>query len=135
MKRNIVLAGFVMLGMVAFSSAAVDQQFQGYMKKMVATSGQARKDVAAKDNAAVEKDAKNLQGIYKDVASYFSKHNMSDAETVAKNGETASKELASAAKDGSTEKMEADMKTINGTCGTCHMAHRAKAADGTFEIK
>ncbi len=136
MKRHTVLASLVALGLsvFCFAAEAPTPEFQGWMKSIAGASGKARKDVAAKANSDVESDAKQLEGIYKEVGSYFKKMKVEDAEKIAMNGEKASKELASAAKDGDDAKMQSAMMTIGGTCGSCHMAHREKVGDA-YQIK
>jgi hypothetical protein len=122
------------LALVAVVCSAQDDDYKTWMKTIAATSGSLRKNVDAKAGPEAAADAEKLAGAFKDVQSYWAKNHTSDAETFAKSGHDAAMDLAKAAKAGSWDEAAADVKTITGTCGGCHTAHRERAADG-FRIK
>jgi cytochrome c556 len=88
----------------------------------------------SKSNSDVADGATHLAGLFKQVGAFWAGRNVNDAVAVAKNAETASNDLAAAAKAGDDAKMQSAMQTVNGACGTCHMAHR-DGAPGSFKIK
>ena len=105
------------------------------MKTTSATMGSLRKNLEAKQGPDAAKDAQKLADVYKQVGAYFAKANADDAVKLAKSGETAATELASAATAGNMDQAAADAKTIGGTCGPCHAAHREKLEGGGYKIK
>jgi cytochrome c556 len=132
MKKTLVV---VSLGLASLCWAQGEQELQPIMKNVAATSGKARKDVEAKAGPDVAKDAQQLQEIYKQIGAFFTARKMDDAVKIAHDAEASAKDLAAAATAGDAEKMDAAMKAVGGSCGSCHMAHRDKAADGSYKIK
>jgi len=104
------------------------------MKDIAKTKGKVTKEVAAKQNTEVATDAEHLASDFKQVGSYLTSKNMSDAANMAKNAEKASDDLASAAKASDAGKMESSLQTLNMSCGECHMAHRG-GSPGSYTIK
>lgn len=122
-----------MLGLASLCFAEGEETLQPLMKSIAATAGKMRKDAEAKSAPDLAKDGADLQALYKQIGDFFAKRGgMDDAVKIARDAEMASKDLAAG---GSEEKTMAAMKTIGGSCAGCHMAHRDKAADGTYKIK
>jgi hypothetical protein len=134
MKKTIVLPAMLALGFAVCLVAQSEADYQGWMKDVAATKGKAKKDMEAKQNADVATDAERLSGLFGKVAAFWAGRSVSDAESIAKNAEAASKDLAVAAKAGDDAKMASAMQTVNGACGMCHMAHR-EGSPGSFKIK
>ena len=114
--------------------AQTDAEYSGLMKKVAGTKGKMAKAVKGKMNDEAASEAMSLAGLYKELASFWSTRKNSDAESIAKEGETAASGLAAAAKAGNEAKMESELQTINGTCGNCHMKYR-EGSPGSFKIK
>ena len=134
MKKTIVLPGLLALGFAVCIVAQTEADYSGWMKDVAATKGKVTKEIAAKQNADVATDALHLAGLFKQVGAFWAGRNVSDAVTIAKNAETASNDLAAAAKGGDDAKMQSSLQTVNGACGACHMAHR-EGTPGNFKIK
>ena len=134
MKKTIVLPGLLALGFAICIVAQTEADYSGWMKDVAATKGKVTKEIAAKQNADVATDAAHLAGLFKQVGAFWTGRNVSDAVTIAKNAETASNDLAAAAKGGDDAKMQSSLQTVNGACGACHMAHR-EGTPGNFKIK
>jgi hypothetical protein len=113
--------------------AQTEADYSGWMKDIAQTKGKVTKGVASK-SADVADNAEQLSGLFKKVAAFWAGRNVSDAEGIAKKAESASMDLASAAKAGDEAKEQSSLQTINGACGQCHMAHRA-GEKGSFSIK
>jgi len=105
------------------------------MKDIAKTAGAGRKAVTDKSGAEAATAGQHLEEIYKQVGEFFAKKGgADDAVAIAKKGESAAKELATAGAANDADKMAASMMAINGTCGACHMAHRGGQA-GAYTIK
>jgi cytochrome c556 len=133
MKKAVVLPALLALGFSLCVIAQTEADYSGWMKDIAQTKGKVAKGVASK-SAEVPADAEHLAGLFAKVAAFWQGRNASDAVTIAKGAESASNDLAAAAKAGDESKEQSDLQTINGACGMCHMAHRA-GEKGNFSIK
>jgi cytochrome c556 len=134
MTKTIVLPGLLALGFALCLVAQNEADYPGWMKDIAATKGKVTKGIAAKQNTDVATDAAHLADLFKQVGAFWTGRKIGDAETVAKNGETAANDLAAAAKAGDELKMQSSLQAVNGTCSPCHMAHR-EGSPGNFKIK
>jgi cytochrome c556 len=121
------------LGFSVCVIAQTEADYSGWMKDIAKTKGAVTKGVASK-SADVADNAEHLAGLFKQVRTFWEGRNASDAVGIAKSAESASMDLAAAAKAGDEAKEQASLQTIGGSCGQCHMAHRA-GAPGSFSIK
>jgi len=134
MKATYILPILLTFGFAICLVAQSDADYPGWMKNLAATKGKLSKEVKAKQNAEATTDAKQLASLYEQLGTFWSARNASDAVTVAKNGATASNDLAAAAEAGDEAKMASSLQAINETCGACHSAHRG-GSPGSFTIK
>ncbi len=134
MKKTIVLPVLLALGFAVCVIAQSEADYSGWMKDVAATKGKVKKGMESKSNSDVADAATHMAGLFKQVGAFWAGRNVSDAVAVAKGAESASNDLAAAAKAGDDAKMASAMQTVNGACGTCHMAHR-DGAPGSFKIK
>jgi cytochrome c556 len=135
MKKHLILPGILALGMGLCVFAQSEADYQGWMKDLAKTAGAGRTAVTAKSGADAATAGQHLEGIYKQVGEFFAKRGgADDAVAIAKKGEAAAHDLAAAGPPNDADKMAASMMAINGTCGACHMAHRAGQA-GAYTIK
>jgi len=114
--------------------AQTDADYMGWMKTAVASKGKVAKGIAAKDGPGVVTDAKVMEDSFKGIEDYWTKKGAADATGFAKTARQASADIGKAAKAGDFDAANAAMTTLGGTCGGCHMAHRAKGDSG-FQIK
>ena len=114
--------------------AQTDADYMGWMKAAVASKGKVAKGIAAKDKG-VATDAKVMEDSFKSIEDYWTKKGAADASGFAKTARTASADVGKAAKAGDFDAANAALTVVGGTCQGCHMAHRAKGADGAFQIK
>jgi cytochrome c556 len=126
-----VFTALVLVGALAQS----DSDYQGWMKSNGATMGSLNKKIAAKDGAGAAADAEKLEATFKQVEEFWKKRGgADDAVNFAMKGQMAA---ASVAKDGSAgnfDQAAADVKSLQASCGGCHMAHR-EGTPGSFKIK
>ena len=108
--------------------AAANQALRGHVKE-VESAG------AYPDYTLIEKDAAALKAAFGPVLAYWKARNVDDAVATAALGLKGVADLETAAKDKSYDALVTASTAIGATCGSCHMAHRERLADGTFEIK
>jgi hypothetical protein len=123
MKKTALLPIFLALGFSVCVLAQSEADYSGWMKDIAKTKGKVTKGVASK-SADVPEDAEHLAGLFKQVRTFWEGRNTTDAVEIAKKAETASHDLAEAAKAGDEAKEQASLQTIGGSCGQCHMLHR-----------
>jgi cytochrome c556 len=134
-------SGWLALGAAAAFGLAVmasEKPPDSYVKNMKDTNAAAqslRKSVEAKDYDAVAKDAATLKELFGNTEEFWTKRNTEDAVTVAKAAVKAATDLETAAKAKDAAAVADAAKSVNGTCKTCHDAHRERLPDGTSEIK
>jgi hypothetical protein len=124
MLKAIAVPGLLALGLAVCVVAQTEADYPGYMKDIAATKGKVTKGIAAKQNADVATDAAHLADVFKQVGAFWTARKTDDAVAFAKTAETASNDIAAAAKAGDDAKMASSLQALNGTCGGCHMAHR-----------
>ncbi len=79
--------------------------------------------------------AERLGSIYENMIGYWRQKNLPDAVKWSVEGKAAAVVLASAAHAGDAAKAEAALKTLGGTCNSCHDAYRERTPDGKYRIK
>jgi cytochrome c556 len=127
----------VLAVLCGFGLLLLAQDEAGYQKAMKTVAGQmgALKKMDSKTGPEAAEAGMKIAHAFGEMKAFWSGKSASDAVELASTGEKAGMELADAAKAGDADKVAASMKTIGGTCGACHGAHREKAADGSFKIK
>ena len=134
MKKTLVLPVFIALGFSICVIAQSEADYSGWMKDIAQTKGKVKKGIDSKANTDVAADASHLAGLFKQVGAFWSGRGASDAVGYAKSAETASNDLAAAAKTGDDAKMQSSFATVGAQCGMCHMAHR-EGQPGSFKMK
>ena len=132
-KTTMGLLGCAALLGVAF--AHEHEEFEAWMKQTTASFSSLQKTVAAKNGPDTAAAAERLAELFDHVKVHFEDHKMADGINLAKTGHDTAKDLAVVAKSGDWDKAVADLKTIGGTCQSCHTAHRVKNPDGTYGMK
>ncbi len=110
--------------------------YVGWMRTVSLSSNSLKKSIEDKQADAVQMDAQTLADIFGKVQEYWTRSNTGDAAGLAKSALDASMSLKAAAAAGNWPEAGAAMKTISGTCSSCHAAHRGeKTPDGRYSIK
>jgi cytochrome c556 len=131
-----LLPACVALGLAASLWAAVDADYQAAMKAAGAACGRVKKGIDAKASGdEIAKDATEVADNFKKMGAYWMAHPADDAMASCKQGFAAATAIAKAAKAGNMDEVNAEFKNLTGSCGSCHKAHRDKAADGSWIIK
>ncbi|HUI78209.1 MAG TPA: cytochrome c [Bryobacteraceae bacterium] len=134
MRKTIVLPVLLALGLAVCVVAQTDADYSGWMKDIAKSKGGVKKAIESKSNSDVADGATHMAGLFKQVGGFWAKRNASDAVTIAKNAESASNDLAAAAKAGDDAKIASSFQAVGAACGACHMAHR-DGSPGNFTIK
>jgi len=134
MRKTIVLPVLLALGLAVCVVAQTEGDYSGWMKDVAATKGKVKKGIDSKSNSDVADAATHMAGLFKQVSAFWAGRNASDAVTIANNAESASNDLAAAAKAGDDAKMQSSFQAVGASCGACHMAHRG-GSPGNFTIK
>ena len=134
MKRIlIIMLGLVSVGMVAWAQDQAD--YQSWMKSNGAAVASLGKNLTAKASDAAAMDAKTLQDNFTKVAAYWQSKNVSDAVKFAQDAKSGFAQVAELASAGKFDDASVALKMAQANCGGCHMAHRERAADGSFKMK
>ena len=135
-SRGLVLLGTVsVLGLTVIAGEKPPESYVKNMKETNATAQELRKSVEAMDYVAIAREAATLKTLFATTLSFWEERKMEDAVGVAKSGAKAASDLEAAAKAKNDETVASAAKTLQGTCKTCHDAHRERLPDGTSEIK
>jgi cytochrome c556 len=133
MKRILFVIAFV--ACLSGAAWAQDADYSGWMKAVAATNGALGKDLAAKSGDAAAADAKKLADLFGQVHDYWQKKGTDDAVKFAADAQSGFKQVADLAAAGKIDDANAAVKTTAANCAGCHMAHRERAADGTYSMK
>jgi mono/diheme cytochrome c family protein len=123
----------LLLGVAVWAQS--DADYSSWMKSNAATAASLGKNLTAKAGDAAAMDAKTLQDNMTKVAAYWQAKNVSDAVKFAQDAKSGFAQVAALASAGKFDDATAAMKMAQTSCGGCHMAHRERAADGTFSMK
>jgi cytochrome c556 len=136
MKTRFVLCSAALL-LVASAGVFADEATDAYsklMKPAAAANGAMQKNVDG-DLAMAATNAKDVQMAFAKIEDFWAKRGTADAQMFAKNVQMVAADVESAAKAGNKEAASAAAKKIGANCGGCHMAHRDKLPDGSFQLK
>ena len=109
-------------------------EYRGWMRSIPPAVRSLTTNINGKMGDMAASDADKLKATFKQVEDFWGQRNIQDAVVFA---QTAQKTLTTASKDakaGNTDAALADLKALQDTCRSCHMAHREGAA-GSFTIK
>jgi mono/diheme cytochrome c family protein len=136
------LRGAAMLGVAAACGVVLvaekaPESYSAAMKTLGATAQNLRKDAAAspKDYEALAKEAAAMKGAYATAVTFWTEKKVEDALQIATNGAKAAADLEAAVKAKDDAAIATAGAAATGTCAGCHMAHRVRNDDGTYEIK
>jgi hypothetical protein len=76
-----------------------------------------------------------LGSLYENLIPFWRQRAAADAVKISEQGKSAALMLASGAFGGDENKANEAVKTLGGTCKSCHDAHRERTPDGKFKVK
>jgi cytochrome c556 len=130
-----LLTATAVFGVTIIANEKPTAEFQAVMKSNAATNAALRMHVMAKDYDAIATDAATLKGNFAKIEAFWTAKKVDDAIGFAKAGGKGSADLEAAAKAKSDDRIAAATMVTTGSCGGCHMAHRERLPDMSYEIK
>ena len=137
MRKVSVLIGIcflIALGLTLVAQQAVTD-LSPIMKDVAATNTKMGADIMAGNAADVAADAAKLQDDFTKAQGFFKAMKAQDAVDMAKANSDAAAEIVKAAKANKLADADAAVKTIKGSCKSCHTVHRETLPDKTFKLK
>jgi cytochrome c556 len=131
----LVLGAVALLGLSVMANEKPSAAYAQAMKDMQGALTGMRTAVPAKEYDAIAKHAATFKSGFEAAQQFWTEKKADDAIAAAQAGVKAATDLASAAAAKNDEGIAAAQRAVGATCGGCHMAHRERLADGTFEIK
>ncbi len=111
------------------------EAYQKAMKDINTANMSLRADVPAKNYEGIAKSAATLKAGFQQSLDFWTEKKVEDAMTFAKNALKGATDLEAAAKASNEEGVATAARAVSGSCQGCHMAHRARLADGSYAIK
>ena len=136
MKIKVCL--FALAALLSVSAAAwADEATDAYKQLMqpAAAANMNLQRVVQTDLNAAAQAAADMQAAFAKIEAFWTEKNTADAMGFAKNVQAVAKEVHDAAAAGNKDAAVAAAGKIAANCGSCHMAHRTRLPDGTFELK
>ena len=133
----VAVCAAVVFGLTVRANEKPTTEFQDIMKSNAAANGPMglRGHIPAKDYDAIAKDAATLRANFTKIESFWAAKKVDDAINFEKAGGKAAADLEAAAKAKNDAGITAAQMALAPNCGGCHMAHRERLPDMTFEIK
>jgi hypothetical protein len=125
----------VAVGVVVLAAEKPPAEYQSAMKAIGAAQASLRGNVTSKNYEGVVRDAATMKASFGTAERFWSARNVQDALGHAKAAAKAAADLEAAATARNDEGIAAAQRAVMSTCMNCHMAHRERLPDGTFEIK
>jgi cytochrome c556 len=135
MKIKVCLVALAALLSVA--AAVADEATDEYKQLMqpAAAANMALQKAVQGDLPAAVQAATDVQAAFAKIEAFWTQKNTADAMGFAKNVQAVAKEVQDAAAAGNKDAAVAAAGKIGANCGSCHMAHRMRLPDGTFQLK
>lgn len=136
MKLRVCL--WVCAVMLAVSAGAfadeITDQYRMIMQPAAAANMTMQRGIAT-DLAATATNAAAVQAAFAKVEEFWTKRGTADAIQFAKTVQAVAKEVHDAAAAGNRDAAVAAAGRIAANCQGCHMAHRERLPDGSFQLK
>lgn len=129
----VVLAFALLMGSAVWGQTA--EEYQEWMKSNGAAVADLSKNLAAKNASAAIMDANTIQENISKSMIYWQIKKVPDALKFAAGVKEGFANVIVLVNQGKFDEASVAAKTAQANCGGCHMAHREKAADGSFKIK
>lgn len=136
MKIKVCL--FALAALMSLSAVVVADETTDEYKKVMQPAAAANvnlQKVVQTDLMAAAQAATDVQAGFAKVEEFWTKRGTADAIGFAKAIQAAAKDTHDAAAAGNQDAAKAAAQKIGASCGGCHMAHRTRLPDGTFELK
>lgn len=141
-----VASAVFVLGLLVHANERPTPEYQQAMKALGAKNNTLRVNIKNLDYAEIEKDALTMKAAFEVVLKFWKEKQVEDAIALAEAALKGAADLETAAKAQNHPAVLDAQAAISGspstgtfgligTCAPCHLAHRVRLPDGTFEIK
>jgi hypothetical protein len=120
---------------VAGAAAAQSRPYNAIMKDVAAASGALRKSVESSDFTASAEQARQLEQLFKETETFWTKFRTKDAIDAAAGARELSASIAAAAAARDAPKLKTAASGLGRFCTTCHESHREQMPDKTYRIR
>jgi cytochrome c556 len=127
-RKLLLVCSAALLGL-AFASEDAPPEHQKWMKDLGNQMGSLRKGIE------VEKNATDMQGVLKEVASFWQKRPSDVGLKSCKDTSDGAAVIVRAAQAGDKAGIAAGMKAVGAGCKACHDVHREKVSETLYRIK
>jgi hypothetical protein len=149
MRRKMVVLALILVVLPVRANEKATEAYQKAEKDLNSASNSLRNHVKAIDYAGLEKDAVAFKASFAVMLAYWQDKNMEDAIKYVRDGVTGADALEAAARAMNYDGVLAAQNAIAGSngvafvgesalpgvCVGCHLAHRQRLTDGTYDIK
>jgi hypothetical protein len=121
------------VSVAGFADEITDQY--SMLMRPAAAANMTLQRVMESDLAAAATSAAEMQAAFAKIEAFWTQRGTADAMQFAKNVQAVAKEVQDAATAGNREATVAAARRIAANCASCHMAHRERLPDGSFQLK
>lgn len=138
--RNMFLVASILAVVTVGAMAQADRpdpragEYRAWMQSIPPAVRSLTANINGKMGDMAAADADKLDDTFKQIEDFWGQRNVQDAVAFTQTARKALTAISKDAKAGNTDAALADLKTLQSTCGGCHMAHRDGSA-GSFSIK
>jgi hypothetical protein len=129
----VALAAVLWVSVAVVADEATDE-YKQLMQPAAATNMALQRSLQT-DLAATAQAAADMQAAFAKIEAYWTQKGAADAMGFAQNVQAVAKEVQDAAAAGNKDAAVAAAGKIAANCGSCHMAHRMRLPDGSFQLK
>jgi hypothetical protein len=138
--RNVFVVASILAVVTVGAMAQADRpdpragEYRAWMQSIPPAVRSLTANINGKMGDMAAADADKLDDTFKQIEDFWGQRNVQDAVAFTQTARKALNAISKDAKAGNTDAALADLKTLQSTCGGCHMAHRDGSA-GSFSIK
>ena len=138
--RNMLVVASILAVVTVGAMAQADRpdpragEYRAWMQSIPPAVRSLTANINGKMGDMAAADADKLDDTFKQIEDFWGQRNVQDAVAFTQTARKALTAISKDAKAGNTDAALADLKTLQSTCGGCHMAHRDGSA-GSFSIK
>jgi cytochrome c556 len=137
----LIVSAALTLGLSVLANEKPTEEYRNAMKDLEASSEILRHHARMVEPGGdccydwVEKDAVTLKAAFTKALEFWMAKKVNSAIRIAQNGASDAADLERAAKTKHYDGVVAAVGAVLADCEPCHLAHREKLPDGTYEIK
>lgn len=139
MRRTVVMAGALALGVALLGPAVGAAQDEAELDKIMKRAGPAfgalRKAAEASNADTVKENATSLAQVFAETESFFKAKQKQDAVQWAQGAAKTAQAIAALAGKADWDGVKKSAGELGSSCASCHTAYRDKGPDGAYRLK